>query len=155
MERLMDQKHRGAYNELVAALWLMNQGYEVFRNVSAHGLIDIVAFRDGEMTKFDVKTVANGRSPVRLNDKQIAAGVKWIKVYQDGTCQIGDTPAKEPIPCKGCGTMFIRRFNDSHQIFCSKSCRKIHDSDKAKQNYKVWYPKLKAQRQAAKIKNLA
>jgi hypothetical protein len=36
-------KHVGARSELIACEWLLAQGYEVFRNVSAHGPIDIIA----------------------------------------------------------------------------------------------------------------
>jgi hypothetical protein len=41
-------KHKGARSELVACAWLLCQGYEVFRNVSQHGLMDIIAIKDGE-----------------------------------------------------------------------------------------------------------
>ena len=37
-------KHTETHNELLAAAWLLRQGYEVFRNVSANGLIDLVAY---------------------------------------------------------------------------------------------------------------
>ena len=49
-------KHKGAANELRAVLWLMKQGYEVFRNVSQHGAIDIIATRNDEILFLDVKS---------------------------------------------------------------------------------------------------
>jgi len=48
-------KHKGAHCELVATAWLLKEGYEVFRNVSQHGIIDVVAMKDGLLHKFDVK----------------------------------------------------------------------------------------------------
>lgn len=39
----MQQKHKGAWEELTASLWLMSQGFDVFRNVSQHGEIDLIA----------------------------------------------------------------------------------------------------------------
>lgn len=33
---MIDRKHRGARSELIASTYLLDQGYEVFRNVSSH-----------------------------------------------------------------------------------------------------------------------
>jgi hypothetical protein len=44
----MDPKHKGAVGELMASTWLLRQGYEVFRNVSPHGIADMVAWKPGE-----------------------------------------------------------------------------------------------------------
>lgn len=46
----------GDISELVAVTWLLNQGYEVFRNVSSVGPIDLIALNSGELLKIDVKT---------------------------------------------------------------------------------------------------
>jgi hypothetical protein len=32
----------------VGCAWLLRQGYEVYRNVSQHGLIDMIAIKDGK-----------------------------------------------------------------------------------------------------------
>ncbi len=42
----MDKKHNGTVSELIACTWLLKEGYEVFRNVSAHGLIDVVGIKE-------------------------------------------------------------------------------------------------------------
>ncbi len=79
-----DQKHRGCVSELLAAAWLLGQGYEVFRNVSAHGAIDIVAIKDGEVTLIDVKTA---RAPYRFNrasKEQDTLGVRVLCVAHSG-----------------------------------------------------------------------
>ncbi len=49
----------GARSELLAAAWLMELGYEVFRNVSPCGPADLVAWKRGTEAKYliDVKTV--------------------------------------------------------------------------------------------------
>lgn len=56
--RFQASKHLGAMSELRACLWLTEQGYEVFRNVSGHGIADIVAWRIGAApVPIDVKTL--------------------------------------------------------------------------------------------------
>ena len=56
----MDKKHKGAASELIATAWLLKQGYEVFRNVSQHGKIDLIAIHPetDEIKSIDVKTLA-------------------------------------------------------------------------------------------------
>lgn len=53
----MNRNHLGAASELIAAAYLLQQGYEVFRNVSPTGPADLVIWsrETGEMTKVDVK----------------------------------------------------------------------------------------------------
>lgn len=41
----MDKKHKGSLAELLACAWLLRQGYEVFRNVSQHGVADLIAWQ--------------------------------------------------------------------------------------------------------------
>lgn len=38
----MKQKHRGTNSELRACLWLQENGYEVFKNISSHGEVDLI-----------------------------------------------------------------------------------------------------------------
>ena len=68
------KKHRGALSELRACAWLLEQGYEVFRNVSDRGCIDVVALKDGETFYFDVKGSPNGIE-TRLTPEQDRAGI--------------------------------------------------------------------------------
>ena len=51
----IEPKHRGAVNELRATAWLIGLGYEVCRNVSQHGPVDLVAIRGDEVILIDVK----------------------------------------------------------------------------------------------------
>jgi len=120
----MHPKHIGARNELLACAWLLAQGYEVFRNVSNHGIVDIVGMQGGGFTRFDVKTAGVGLR--RLSPEQIAANVHLLIVHSDGSCQI-IPPEIQPrrfTHCLGpnCGVAFPRP--RSTKLYCSPSCRK-------------------------------
>lgn len=53
------KSHLGAQSELIAAVWLMQQGFEVFQNMAATGPADLVAWKPGSSKTYliDVKTV--------------------------------------------------------------------------------------------------
>jgi hypothetical protein len=104
-------KHRGAWGELVACSWLLSQGYAVYRNVSAYGLVDVAAIKGGEVLFLDIKT---GKG--RLKDKQTAAGVLILGVDADGTCKI-----EWPRPCIVCGETFRAKVRE--QRFCTPACQ--------------------------------
>lgn len=120
------KKHKGALNELLACAWLLQEGYEVFRNLSAHGLVDLVAIRDGAIIKIDVKAGAygvGGREVIKpLYEEQIAEGIIALYVFPDGKCRIEWTAPGfvEDRLCR-CGTMFSpTRY--SH-LYCSVACQ--------------------------------
>lgn len=104
----MNKKHSGARSELLAASWLLEHGYEVFRNVSAHGEIDIIAIKGGELFKFDVKTTDKPEN-IRLTKRQSELGV-WALAVVGGECFIIDNPmiigVCEELECHGCGKKF-------------------------------------------------
>ena len=55
----MNKNVIGSVSELKAIIWLLEQGYEVFNNVRAHGSADLIAW-DEEQNIFlaiDVKTI--------------------------------------------------------------------------------------------------
>lgn len=56
----MKDKHRGSHAEIKACAWLLEQGYDVFWNVSQHGDADIVAIKGDEIRLFDVKASYRG-----------------------------------------------------------------------------------------------
>lgn len=80
-------KHKGAHSELIACAWLLSQGYEVFRNVSAFGLTDVIAQKGGRILLLDVKSA----NATPLSKEQVAAGVLPLRVSSSGFCQIGYT----------------------------------------------------------------
>lgn len=55
----MEKKYKGSASELIATVWLLKKGYEVFRNVSPHGTVDIIAKnpRTAECIFIDVTTI--------------------------------------------------------------------------------------------------
>jgi hypothetical protein len=55
---MMDRKHKDARNELFVCQRLLENGYEVFRNISQHGPADLIAWNPdtSESLKIDVKT---------------------------------------------------------------------------------------------------
>ena len=55
-ELKLNSCRRGAVSELTATVWLLEQGYEVYRNVSPEGPFDLVAVKPGETLFIDVKT---------------------------------------------------------------------------------------------------
>lgn len=123
----------GAHNELLATVWLLKQGFEVFRNVSAHGPIDLIAMRHGsdvdERWLLDVKSThyrddgSMGQSA--LTKEQHALGVKCMRVFPDGQCVIDESPpvagATSVRQCAQCGVDF--KPGAQRQRFCSNVCR--------------------------------
>ncbi len=81
----LDQKHQGALGEHIACAWLLAQGYETFRNVSQHGIADLVAWKPGEKPiLIDVKTTARLKGSAskyrRPTEAQRKAGIRVLTV---------------------------------------------------------------------------
>ena len=84
----------GDVSELRAAAFLLTKDYQVFRNVSRTGPIDLVGIKDSNIELFDVKTIslrkkANGdimAQPAKLKKEQIQNGIKIIYVTHSGEC---------------------------------------------------------------------
>jgi hypothetical protein len=122
----MEQKHKGAHSELTACAWLLRQGYEVFRNVSQHGLIDIIAIKDGKTLLLDVKSGPSLAS-VSVSPEQAASGVGILFVDNE-QCIIVDSPrvrgAWTERNCSYCEQAFMPQGQKgSIQKFCSDTCR--------------------------------
>lgn len=89
----MDKKHRGAEAELIACQHLLNAGFEVFRNISAHGLADLIAWSPvtGDVIIYDVKTVNTYKTktgelkcyPTARTEDQEKAGVNILNYNPD------------------------------------------------------------------------
>ena len=125
----MQQRHTGAHNELVAIAWLLRRGYDVFRNVSFHGAVDIVAMRDGHVDLFDVKqsrrqTSSGEISRPALTQEQKTLGVRCLCVFPDGSCEIDDRPMFEGDEflrkCRGCDNTISG--GNKRKFFCSAQC---------------------------------
>jgi hypothetical protein len=115
----VQRKHRGAYNELAACQWLLAQGYEVFRNVSPYGMVDIVAVRGDEILKIDVKSDGGC-----LGRGQVGKGIAVLHVSDDGTFELDRSPIvlrNSFATCVGCGQTFRKRAGT--QKWCSRRCK--------------------------------
>jgi len=51
-----DSSRTGDIAEYYAITWLWDAGYEVFKNCGCTGQVDLVAIKDNEIFKFDVKS---------------------------------------------------------------------------------------------------
>lgn len=115
----------GAHNELVACGWLLRQGYEVFRNVSPFGDVDLIAINGSERFEIDVKGVTSATARVRLSPQQIARGVIVLCVH-DGECwldrrPLSKTDLKLGKDCERCGDHFTP--GHPRQRYCADRCR--------------------------------
>lgn len=83
----MSTGHKGAQSELMACAWLLEHGYDVFRNVAPTGPIDLVAFdwKTKSIILIDVKSVASARPSPEQKD----LGVTFLYVMPDGSCTLG------------------------------------------------------------------
>lgn len=88
----MAKKHLGAQSELLAANYLLDKGYDVFRNVSSSGPGDLIALdtRTGQIRIIDAKSGTRYKSGACnptvkiLNDRQRRLGVELLVVLPSG-----------------------------------------------------------------------
>jgi hypothetical protein len=90
-------KHVGAQSELIACAWLLERGYEVYRNVSGHRLADIAVYDPNDGTWFLVDVKSNRRYATMTADQDIH-GVRFLAVTADGRCHWIDKPHRKPEP---------------------------------------------------------
>lgn len=96
----MDPNKVGDISELRAAVWLSEQGWEVYRNVGCTGLADLVAFDpEGRCHRIDVKTLCphpsgNGFVYNGLKPEQREAGVRALYVGVDRFLWGEDKPSR-------------------------------------------------------------
>jgi Holliday junction resolvase-like predicted endonuclease len=98
MKLKVNTSHVGRLAEMRAMVWLVDQGYEVFDNISRTGPIDIVAVKKatGEILLLDVKKVSDtvNRETLTvirhvLKEDQRRLGVKLLLCFMpSGTFQI-------------------------------------------------------------------
>ncbi len=86
----MSTRRKGDYCELLASAWLLDQGYEVFKNVSAVGPIDMVAvdLKNGDYTQIDVtqmtkNTTKSGKVSVSYDYSKDKQGIRVLCVDKD------------------------------------------------------------------------
>lgn len=119
---MIEKRHKGALAELRAAAWLFELGYQVFRNLSSHGAIDIIGMKEGKIEFFDVKSFNGGNLPY-AKPEAAALGIKFILAKPDGSFEIV-IPAERPGPrlCLHCGNTFQPILPTGR--YCSNGCRR-------------------------------
>jgi hypothetical protein len=126
---VVEHKHKGARSELLACVWLLEQGYEVFRNVSACGPMDLIAIKDGVTLFLDVKTRDEYPGATSISQDQAARGVGLL-IVTNGQCRIDMRPpvkgTKNEGKCAECGAAFVSRGKRKHQRFCTAKCNHTH-----------------------------
>jgi hypothetical protein len=95
----VQKRHRGASSELLAVDFLWKHDFEVFRNQSQHGPIDLIAIKSSTETQerrvlfLDLKTcISSAERPlydVSLTPEQKALGVKLLWVSHNGSVFFG------------------------------------------------------------------
>lgn len=115
----------GGYGELIAAAWLLKQGYEVFRNVCPVGPVDLVAMKDGKIELFDVKSSYRNKFGQlihsKLSPEQKAMGVRCLCLLPDDSCVIDEEPDLSGV-CEECGGEVKQAKRWTKRRFCSQVC---------------------------------
>ena len=89
------RKVLGARSELLATVWLWDQGFEVYRNLSDRGVVDMIATREEDILKIDVTTGSwrggGACGSLRPQWKTLKySGVRVIVVLPDDTVHWAD-----------------------------------------------------------------
>ena len=131
---MIKDKHKGSCSELIAVIWFLNNGYDVFRNVSAHGKCDIIAEKDSTITKVDVKTATNRNGNLFCAGQTKEQKKENIKILMvdpaNNKCAWREDVYfdEETRECENCGaSMQITNLTQRKKRFCSKTCKgKFH-----------------------------
>lgn len=129
----INKKHKGAYSELRAILWFLKNGYEVYRNVSSHGICDMIVTKDNELIKVDVKTAQKSPHSGELycsarNEQQKKQDVQILMVYLDDDVikwqERQDIFYQETRKCKNCDKdIRIDKKVRRNKVYCGSICR--------------------------------
>jgi Holliday junction resolvase-like predicted endonuclease len=148
---------KGAASELAACIWLLANGYEVFRNIAQSGPFDIVAVKGEVMLKLDVKSLGMGdgkNPPVNRAAQRVVKELGGNVLYIDkhGACKFDyelddkyhlppeaikrgggatwrDVPTRT-INCKHCSKEFTCK--SKTKLYCSQRCS-VKAADKREQ----------------------
>lgn len=87
---LISPRNKGDISEYKAIVWLMEQGYAVFKSVATTGPVDLVAIKDNKIRKIDVKTASMQKDfdniqlyGPSLTKKQEELDIELLYVYED------------------------------------------------------------------------
>ena len=79
MKNIKSHSRKGDIAELKAVTFLLEKGYEVFRNYGCDGPVDIVAIdKENNINLIDVKTLVGNYATKQRTSKQKILGVKIL-----------------------------------------------------------------------------
>jgi hypothetical protein len=90
----MSTSRRGAQSEMIACVWLVSQGFDVFRSTHPDGIGDIVAYKNNGFLIIDVKSWSTDKKRgqmyhAALSKKQISHNVRLLLVNPiSGECEL-------------------------------------------------------------------
>lgn len=88
----------------------------MFRNISAHGKVDVVGIKDGLVTYFNVKFISGNFIPYGSSGL-----IKLLIVRPTGECFISEPRQKRAEDfCEYCGKTYLPRTH--HQRYCGRAC---------------------------------
>lgn len=126
----MSPNKKGSIAELLACNWLMLNGYDVYKNLSAWGATDIIALKGHEITLIDVAFCSSGldaKSACVRQRKTEGKNIKFLYVMPDGSCKWRDDvfPLRKSI-CPCCGKEYEVKEKSSRNkcLNCSRLGRK-------------------------------
>lgn len=116
----MNSSRQGDVGEYLAVIWLLSEGWEVFKNVASKGPGDLVAVKNKTILMIDVKYTIQVHYPTG-EDKRIT----YMCIDPDGSVQFKPHVElafpEKVIPCQSCGEVFEPLSMDHR--YCSQSCR--------------------------------
>lgn len=119
----MTPNRKGTIAEAIAVPWLLLQGYEVYKNVSVWGKVDLIILKDGHATFVDVAFCQDGNDP-KLSHSREGLDIDYLYVAEDGSCHWRhDVMKTEKRLCTGCKKEFEVKEKSSRK-WCGK-CRRI------------------------------
>lgn len=117
---------KGAIGELKACVWLLSQGYEVYRNISAVGIFDIVAIKDGLVKKIDVKLYGGCNRRKQEECKTFGGNVLYLMPDGAFKWDYEQDSAYNKLShiCLVCAKAF--KAYEKKRKFCSSNCKMIY-----------------------------
>ncbi len=138
----MNTSKKGAVAEYMAANWLLSKGYEVFKNLTPTGKVDIIAWKGEEMHLIDVALCSRSKRTGGYSDnkKGVAEsnahlGIKILCVLDTGDCVWRDDLFKSfpDKKCHQCGNTFTP--TKGNEVVCGDNCRRLWVAKMNKDRY--------------------
>lgn len=142
MEQIKNTVKQGAMAELIACNWLLEQGYDVFRNITPAGWVDIIAWKKDNQPIFIDVSVCNDKHgyisdpKAGYKSRTKAYGIRFLYVYPDKSCKWRDDIFKaEKRNCVICNTEFIVKSERMNKKHCSNGCQTVGQKIGKSKNY--------------------